>query len=121
MIEDDGVIASMYRMRLEAEGWQVHVASNGEDGVEQATRLLPDAVVLDIMLPGIDGVEVLRRLRAQAETHDLVVVVLSNSAVLPDSAEEARQLGIVEWLVKSRVSPTQLMQRLGEVVPPTTT
>jgi CheY-like chemotaxis protein len=72
------------------------------------------------MLPGIDGVEVLRRLRATPETRDLVVVVLSNSAALPDSAEEARRLGIVDWLVKSRVSPTELMQRLAEVVPRST-
>jgi CheY-like chemotaxis protein len=120
MIEDDALIASMYQLRLEADGWLVHVASSGEDGVEQARRLLPDAVVLDIMLPGIDGVEVLRRLRATPETHDLVVVVLSNSAALPDSAEEARRLGIVDWLVKSRVSPTELMQRLAEVVPRST-
>jgi CheY-like chemotaxis protein len=120
MIEDDAVIASMYQMRLEAEGWQVHVAYSGEDGVEQATRILPDAIVLDIMLPGIDGVEVLRRLRGEPATRDLVVVVLSNSAALPDSAEQARRLGIADWLVKSRVSPTQLMQRLGEVVPKAT-
>jgi len=120
MIEDDVVIASMYQLRLEADGWQVHVATTGEDGVVDATRLLPDAVVLDMMLPGIDGVEVLRRLRARPETQNLAVVVLSNSAALPASAEEARRLGIVEWLVKSRVSPTQLMRRLDEVVPAST-
>lgn len=117
MIEDDETIASMYRLRLEAEGWEVHVSETGEAGVELAASLLPDAVVLDIMLPGIDGIEVLRRLRASEATRDLRVVVLSNSAGLPESAEEARRLGIVEWLVKSRVSPSQLLERLDEVVP----
>lgn len=117
MIEDDETIASMYQLRLEAEGWEVHVADSGEAGIDLATSLSPDAVVLDIMLPGIDGVEVLRQLRASDATRGLRVVVLSNSAGLPESAEEARRLGIVEWLVKSRVSPSQLLERLDEVVP----
>lgn len=116
MIEDDATIASMYRLRLEAEGWEVHVAATGEAGLEAAAQLHPDAVVLDIMLPGIDGVEVLRRLRADPATEDLRVVVLSNSAALPDYADEARRLGILDWLVKSRISPTQLLRRLREEV-----
>ena len=116
MIEDDATIASMYRLRLEAEGWEVHVAGTGEDGLRDAAQLHPDAIVLDVMLPGIDGVEVLRRLRADPSTADLRVVVLSNSAALPDNADEARRLGILDWLVKSRISPSQLLQRLREAV-----
>ena len=112
MVEDDSAIASMYRIRLHAAGWEVHVAGFGELGVELAQELLPDVVVLDIMLPGIDGIEVLRRLRADARTRNTKVIVLSNSAGLPSAADEARGLGIVEWLVKSRVSPTELVHRL---------
>jgi DNA-binding response OmpR family regulator len=117
MIEDDETIASMYRIRLEAEDWEVHVARTGEVGIKLATSLRPDAVILDVMLPGIDGIEVLRRLRASEASRDLRVVVLSNSAGLPESADEARRLGIVEWLVKSRVSPSELVERLEAVVP----
>lgn len=116
MIEDDATIASMYRMRLEAEAFDVHVASTGEEGVEQARELRPDAIVLDIMLPGIDGIEVLRQLRGQDETRELPVVVLSNSAGLPDDGDEARRLGINDWLVKSRVSPTELLRRLRDLL-----
>lgn len=112
MVEDDQTIASMYRIRLHAAGWEVHVAGFGELGVELAQTLQPDVIVLDIMLPGIDGIEVLRRLRADERTRDARVIVLSNSAGLPTAADEARELGIVEWLVKSRVSPSELVERL---------
>lgn len=112
MVEDDVTIAAMYRIRLNAAGYEVEIAPTGELGVEQAAGRPPDVVLLDIMLPGIDGLEVLRRLRADERTRDVRVMVLSNSAGLPGAADEAHRLGIEEWLVKSRTSPTQLVHRL---------
>ena len=115
MVEDDASIASMYRLRLRAAGFEVEIAPTGEEGVERALAAPPDVVLLDIMLPGIDGIEVLRRIRADERAASLRVIVLSNSAGLPGAAEEARRLGIEAWLVKSRTSPTQLVERLATI------
>ena len=112
MVEDDATIASMYRIRLHAAGYEVEIAPSGENGVESALEAPPDVVLLDIMLPGIDGIEVLRRLRADERTRAMRVIIVSNSAGLPSAADEAHRLGIEAWLVKSRTSPTQLVRRL---------
>lgn len=116
MVEDDPTIAEMYSLRLSVAGWEVRLVENGEAAQAAARELRPELVILDIMLPGIDGVEVLRRLRADPDTRGLNVVVLSNSAGLADADTEARRLGILDWLVKSRVSPSQLATRLAELL-----
>jgi len=65
VVEDEPAIASAIAHRLAAEGWSVEVAADGLAGVAAATRLQPDLVVLDVMLPGIDGLEVCRRIQAE--------------------------------------------------------
>ena len=65
VVEDESTIATAIAQRLTAEGWRVEVARDGLAGVAAATRVLPDAVVLDVMLPGIDGLEACRRIQAE--------------------------------------------------------
>lgn len=65
IIEDETEIAAQIAHRLEAEGWQAHVAHDGGSGVQHARELRPDIIVLDVMLPGIDGLEVCRRIQAE--------------------------------------------------------
>lgn len=112
LIEDDEAIALMYRMALEAAGWSVRVEPDGERGLAAALEEPPSIVLLDIMLPGLDGLEVLRRLRTAPATRSCGVVVLSNSAGLPHSVDEASGLGILDWMVKSRTTPRELVARL---------
>jgi DNA-binding response OmpR family regulator len=65
VVEDEPAIATAIAQRLSAEGWRVEVARDGLSGVDAATRLRPDVIVLDVMLPGIDGLEVTRRIQAE--------------------------------------------------------
>ncbi|WP_265521873.1 response regulator transcription factor [Oerskovia flava] len=65
VVEDEPAIATAIAQRLSAEGWRVEVARDGLSGVEAANRLRPDVIVLDVMLPGIDGLEVTRRIQAE--------------------------------------------------------
>ena len=113
MVEDDREIAEMYRLGLEAAGWRVEIAPSGDSGLQSARQAPPAVVLLDVMLPGMSGIEVLRRLRGDAETSDCPVVVLSNSAGLPVQVEEAAGLGVVDWMVKSKTTPRELAARLA--------
>ncbi|CAM3873310.1 response regulator transcription factor [Isoptericola cucumis] len=74
VVEDEPAIAAAIAQRLSAEGWRVEVARDGLAGVDAATRLRPDAIVLDVMLPGIDGLEVTRRIQAD---HPIPILMLT--------------------------------------------
>lgn len=117
MIEDDRVIADMYAFGLRQAGWQVEIAGTGEEGLVLALNRAPDLLLLDVMLPGIDGVEVLRRLRADERTRDVPTVVLSNSPGVAGKMEDAKQLGILAWLTKTAAMPHDLVAYLRRVLP----
>lgn len=111
-IEDDRFIADMYRMGLEVGGWQVDVAHDGEEGLRQALENPPALVLLDLLLPRMDGFEVLRQLREDERTRDTPVLIISNASGLGGREEEARGLGIVDWMVKANTTPAALASRV---------
>src|SRR5689334_16562302 len=77
VVDDEDSIIELVRLGLRYEGFQVEVASDGEQGLTLAQRISPDVVILDIMLPGIDGLEVCRRLRSNPTTSDVPVLMLT--------------------------------------------
>ena len=78
IVDDDPFIAEMYRLRLEAEGYDVSIAADGEEGLALAMASVPSIICLDYRLPGIDGLEALERLRAEPSTKSIPVIMFSN-------------------------------------------
>jgi CheY-like chemotaxis protein len=115
-IEDDRFIADMYGLRLEADGWNVDTVADGETGVRQAIADPPALILLDILLPRLDGIEVLRRLRANESTRNVPVLIVSNAAGLSGREADARSLGIVDWLVKANTTPAKLADRVTRIL-----
>jgi len=113
LIEDDLDTLEMYRTRLEKDGYEVSVATDGEQGLNMATELLPDIVFLDIRLPKLDGLEVLQRLREQESTAGVPVVILSNYGE-KDLVDRGLKLGALEFLVKAHTSPVELSGGIDE-------
>lgn len=107
VVEDDKIVAEIYRLTLARAGFDVAVANNGEDGLEQATHLIPDLILLDIRMPKLDGLEVLKRLVAQEATRRIPVVMLSN---FDDHSliESSLAHGAKQYLVKVNTDPTEL-------------
>ncbi len=99
LIEDDPLSARLVDLILKSEGHRVIMAQDGLQGLEIAQRVRLDLVLLDLMLPGIDGFEVLRRLRADPKTADVKVVVVSAKSQ-PADKERAAELGIDYYLTK---------------------
>lgn len=116
LVEDDEAIARMYGLKLEMAGWCVDHAPDAAAALELATANVPDIVLLDIMLPGPDGFEVLERLRADHRTRGVAVIVLSNSQGTAGRLDRARSLGAVDWLTKSATSPAELVARLSQLL-----
>jgi len=103
-------------MKLESEGWNVEVASDGEAGLRRALEDPPSLVLLDLLLPRMDGIEVLRQIRGAADTRTVPVLILSNALGISGREQEARALGIVDWVVKANTTPAALSSRIARIL-----
>ena len=113
LIEDDPAVLEMYRMKLELDGYKVHVAADGEEGLERAQELKPDIIFLDIRLPKKDGFEVLQGLREIDDTADIPVIMLSNYGE-KELVDRGLKLGAHEFLIKAQTTPSSLSEGIGE-------
>ncbi len=113
LIEDDRDTLEMYRTKLELDGYRVHVALDGVEGLERASELLPDIIFLDIRLPKKDGFEVLQELRRDPRTAETPVIILSNFGE-KELVERGLKLGAMEFLVKAQMSPLSLSEGINE-------
>ena len=111
LVEDDTALASVYRSRLELEGFDVCEANNGEDALSLAVSEHPDLILLDVMMPKISGFDVLDILRNTPETTNIRVIMLT-ALSQPKDKERAEQLGVDAYLVKSQVVIGDVVERV---------
>jgi DNA-binding response OmpR family regulator len=107
LVEDDPEIARMYQLKLELDGYSVELAADGEAALRKATENPPDLMFLDIRLPGMSGLDLLRALREREATRSLPVVILS-AFDEPDLRAAGIQLGALEYLIKSQTTPGEV-------------
>ncbi len=105
LVEDDAEFAEMYRLRLEADEYAVEWARNGREGLRLAQAWEPHLIFLDIRMPEMDGLELLRMLREDPATAGVPVVVLTNYND-EDLQREGERLGILEWRSKIDTTPS---------------
>jgi len=123
LIEDDPQQIMIYETEFNNYGYRIMVADNGMKGIEIAKRELPDLIFLDMILGDIEGMQVLRKLKAEPKTKDLKVVVLSNLNK-KELADEAAALGAIDYLVKIQYLPREIVEKAkkylaGEAAAPT--
>jgi DNA-binding response OmpR family regulator len=111
LVEDDAALAGVYKTRLEMEGFDVRHVDNGEDALSNAVDFRPDLIVLDVMMPKINGFDVLDILRNTPETNNMRVIMLTALSQAKDK-ERAEQLGADDYLVKSQVVITDVVARI---------
>jgi DNA-binding response OmpR family regulator len=111
IIEDDQIVANIYRNKLSVEGFKVEVALDGESGMEVVKNFKPDAVLLDLMLPKTSGVDVMRQLRADAAFGQSPIIVFSNT-YLANMVQEAWKAGATKCLSKASCSPKHVIEAL---------
>ena len=111
VIEDDPVMAHVCQRLLTKHDFEVEVANDGAKGLQLLNEYKPDLVLLDLMMPKTNGVEVLTRLRAQEAFRNLPVIVLTNACV-PTLIEQASKAGATHILDKSKFNPVALTELL---------
>ena len=109
IIEDDAAIAQMYRMKFEAEGFIVETAENGKYGLQLAEEMRPDIILLDLMMPEMNGDEMLEKLRKTSWGKDLTVIILTNSGE-EQAPPSLKELGIRRYIVKAEMTPRQVAE-----------
>lgn len=109
IVEDDLAIAMMYRMKFEAEGYDVETAANGKLGLALVEEMKPDIILLDLMMPEMNGDEMLAKMRATAWGKHIKVIILTNSGE-EAAPPELKELGIRKYIVKAEMTPRQVAE-----------
>jgi len=115
IIEDDPVINQMYRMKFEADGFEVQIADNGKRGVELVEGFLPDIILLDLQMPHMGGAEALEHIRAHDWGKKVPVIILTNLGE-EEAPKSLRDLGIHSYIVKADLTPRQVVSRVKEAL-----
>jgi len=109
IVEDDQAISQMYRIKFEAEGYDVETAENGQLGLQLIEHMRPNIVLLDLMMPIMTGEEMLARLRKQPWGKDLKVIILTNRGE-QEIPPEVRELGVTALILKADMTPRQVAE-----------
>ena len=113
IIEDDQAISQMYRIKFETEGFEVETAENGRLGLELAEKMRPDIILLDLMMPEMDGTEMLTELRGTAWGKHIKVIILTNVGE-QEAPEVLDKLGVRRFIVKAEMTPRQVAEMVKQ-------
>src|SRR5579871_348741 len=109
IIEDDQVVANVYRNKLAVEGYTVEVAGDGEAGLRIMRTFKPNLIILDLMLPTISGVDVIREIRTEGEFNKVPIIVFSNT-YMTNLIQDAWRAGANKCLSKSSCTPKDVIE-----------
>jgi DNA-binding response OmpR family regulator len=112
--DDDPVIVRLLQVNFRLEGYDVETAAHGEEAVQKARELLPGLILLDVMMPGLDGWEVCRRLKGDPATAGIPLVFLSARAQEEDR-RRGLELGVAEYVTKP-FDPGELVSLVGRLI-----
>lgn len=115
IVDDDAFLSGIYATKLELDGFEVATARDGEEGLKAAMREKPDLILLDVLMPKLDGFEVLKRLKADEETKKIPVIMLTNLGQKED-IEKGLQDGAVDYLIKAHFVPAEAVDKIKKVL-----
>ncbi|MFA6533812.1 MAG: response regulator [Patescibacteria group bacterium] len=115
LVEDDTFLAGMYKTKFEMEGFTIITAEDGLKGFQLAKEKKPDIILLDILLPKMDGFEVLEKVRASKDTKDIPVIMLTNLGQKED-VKKGLERGANGYLIKAHFMPSEVVEKVKMVL-----
>lgn len=112
LIEDNPLLTAMYETAFAKAGFEVIFAHDGETGLALAKDKKPDGIILDLLMPGMNGFSVLEKLKEDETTRDITVVVLT-VVTKQEDLERAKQLGAADCLIKPELTLAEIVKRVG--------
>ncbi|MBU2037292.1 response regulator [Patescibacteria group bacterium] len=111
LIEDDKFLRDLIAKKLVAENYEVIEALDGESGIIKTKESAPSLILLDLILPGLDGFDVLAKIKADPTTQKIPVIVLSNLSQ-QEEVERVLNLGAVDFLIKAHLTPNEIIAKI---------
>jgi CheY-like chemotaxis protein len=115
LIEDESLVRNLYKIKLEMSEFEVETASDGLDGLEKARELKPDLILLDIIMPRLNGLEVLRKMKNDPQLKEIPVVMLTNLDG-NEYKKECSHVGAAGFIVKSAGTPKFVLQEVKRIL-----
>ncbi|MDZ7798022.1 MAG: response regulator [Patescibacteria group bacterium] len=115
LVEDDTFLSGMYVSKLDIEGFETVLASEGKQGLKMVKQENPDLILLDIILPKMDGFEILKEIRKDKKTKDIPVILLTNLGQKKD-VDKAFNLGAVDYLIKAHFMPSEVVEKIKKTL-----
>lgn len=115
IVEDDKFLRDLISRKLKGSGYDIVEAIDGEEGVTKAGEEMPDLILLDLILPGMDGFEVLEKIKEDPKTSQIPVIILSNLGQRED-IERGLRLGAEDFLVKAHFTPAEIIEKIKKVL-----
>jgi DNA-binding response OmpR family regulator len=115
LVEDDEFLAELYATKLNLEGFEVSLAVDGEKGLKMAKEVKPDLILLDIILPKMDGCEVLKAIK-QDKTIEKIPVILLTNLSQKDEVKKGLDLGATDYLIKAHFMPSEVVKKIKQTI-----
>ena len=115
IIEDDPFLSEMYAAKFIENGFEVEVSSDGKSGLAKIEDFRPDLVLLDIVLPKMDGFEMLKKVKEKEELKEIPIVLLTNLGQ-KNEVEKGMALGAKEYIIKAHFTPTAVVAKVNEIL-----
>ncbi|MDD4901995.1 MAG: response regulator [Patescibacteria group bacterium] len=112
LVEDDPMVIRMYQRKLTLEGFDLTLAFNGEEGLVALAKDRPDLVLLDIMMPKMDGFEMLKKVKADPALKDIPVVILTNLGDRSEDVQKSKESGADDYWVKANMPLKELIDKI---------
>ena len=115
IVDDDAFLSGIYATKLDIEGFEVVAARDGEEGVKAAMKEMPDLILMDVLMPKLDGFEALKKIKEDPVTKNIPVIMLTNLGQKED-VEKGLQLGAVDYLIKAHFVPAEAVDKIKKVL-----
>ncbi len=115
LVEDDPFLIDIYTTKLKEAGFFVEIAADGDTAIKKVQEKNPDLVILDIVLPQVDGWEILKQIRTNKKSKELKVIILSNLGQ-KEEVEKGIALGATKYLIKAHYTPSQVVEEIKKII-----
>lgn len=114
LVEDDSFVSDIYQTKIGSEGFEVIPAGNGIEAIKKLEERIPDLVLLDIVMPYMDGTEVLKKMKSEEKWKKIPIILLTNLSE-KEKIEEALGLGAEDYLIKSHFTPSEVISKINMI------